>query len=115
MKSKKTLCNSFLIFSKEEIDYCNAKSNIYQSLTGIFSGKEAFIKAVSAFNDLPQYSFTDITVSHKPNGRPMLILFKKLNDYFEINHLCIDISISHTDNMAGATVIIYKKNYKINE
>ena len=108
IKSKPALLKSGVVFSDKELEYCAHKAVPSESIAGIFSGKEAFIKAVSKIKDIPLYCFTDIEIRHDLNGRPYVSLNNEIRDYFEKNHLSVDLSVSHTDGVAGSTVLIFK-------
>lgn len=102
--SDKTLST---FFSEYEIEYFNRKANKFESMAGIFSAKEAFIKAtgVGIGKDI---MLKDIEVRHDDYGRPYLNLSQ--NAIKLIHNLGLkscDISISHTKNIATAICIIF--------
>ena len=89
------------VFTENEIKYCESKNvQKYQSYAARFAAKEAFVKAVS---DMVENKFSiewkDIEILNYENGKPY-VNFKK------ISNLQIDISISHINEMAVASVII---------
>jgi len=72
-------------FSKEEIQYCVAKADPRQSFAGLFSAKEAIVKADSTFK---KTKFNQINITHNVFNKPIFEGFS--------------ISISHSKNYAVA-------------
>ncbi len=93
------------LFTSREQEYFNKYSNRTCHVAGFFCVKEAVSKAlkVSLYSDI--YPI-DIEVLHGKNGEPYINIenthLKKL-----LNNKKIDISISHTDNLATAICIIF--------
>ena len=81
-----------LIFTKEEIRYCQSKKEPYISFAGKFCAKEAVIKALRKTMSLP-----DIEVQLDKNGAPSIA-----------NMPNIHISLSHADAYAIAFVVVEK-------
>ena len=92
-----------LIYTPEEIKYCESKRNAkYSHYAGRFAAKEAIFKAVSGILEYSyQISWHNAQVINDKMGNPKIefrgVELKKL-----IN---IDISISHCREYAVATVI----------
>lgn len=107
IKEKYIKNNNFIkkIFTEDEINYCVKNNNInFQSLAGIFSTKEAAVKAFSkAFNE--SFSINDFEIIHK-NKIPYLNLLK---DNLKRENIHTDISISHEKDYAQSTIILYIK------
>ncbi len=82
------------IFSKKEIAYCFTYSDPSAHFAGIFAAKEAASKALG----IDKYPWIEIEIRHMKNGKP--IAYKKNK------RLPIDISISHTKNIAGAVALV---------
>ncbi|WP_068267459.1 holo-ACP synthase [Caviibacter abscessus] len=83
------------VFTKAEIKYCENKKNKYESYSGRFSAKEAFVKALgTGFTD--DISFLDIEILNDENGKPCI-------NYKGKNY---DVSISHEKRYAIAMVLI---------
>lgn len=97
--------DSFLnrIFTEKEIEYCESKNvQKYQSYAARFAAKEAVFKAVSDFLDNKfEMKWTDIEVLNDENGRPFVIYHGK-----NIGNITIDISISHINTLAVASVVV---------
>jgi phosphopantetheine--protein transferase-like protein len=75
-------------FSSEEIAYCTLKKNPITSFAGLFSVKEAIVKADNNYSGMP---FKTIVITHDPAGKPIH------PDFF--------ISISHAENMVISIAI----------
>lgn len=86
-------------FSINELAYFNKHHNI-QTLAGLYASKEAFLKALGV--SLDGYNFKNIEILHNDKGKPYINLIKKDIDYKNIS-----LSISHDNNMAIASVIIF--------
>jgi holo-[acyl-carrier protein] synthase len=96
------------IYTAKEIEYCEKKSiNRYHSYAGIFAAKEACAKALgTGFRGI---GWKDIEVNNDNLGKPSIYLSNALKNKFkgkEINNS--HLSISHTEKLAIAMVIIEK-------
>lgn len=90
------------IFTEREIDYCESKGiNKFQSYAARFAAKEAVFKAISDLmkNDY-EIEWKQIEILNKENGKPFVNIIKDI----EIKN--IDISLSHINEIALASVII---------
>ncbi len=85
------------IFSEDELNYCSAKGNSFESLAARFAAKEAFIKAIGTRID-----FKSIKIYNEPSGRPYLIV----EDSSLPSNLRFHLSLSHDSEYAIATVIV---------
>jgi phosphopantetheinyl transferase (holo-ACP synthase) len=54
------------IFTKYELRYAESSQNFLETLVGIFTGKEALIKAGVQFS-----SYLDLEITHQENGAPI--------------------------------------------
>ena len=97
------------IYTDEEISYCESRRMCkYQSYAVRFAAKEAVYKALSPLND-EDATWKDIEIKREENGKPKVYLKGFLRDYAKsigINENQIDISLSHDDDFAIATVVI---------
>lgn len=94
------------IFTSYEIEYIGSVVKSASRMAGIFSAKEAFLKAtgVGVKNGV---SLLDIEVRHEESGRPYLVLTGSAIEVMKNMKLKnVDISISHTDSLATAICII---------
>ena len=87
------------VFSPEEQEYCNSKSNPEIHYSGRFAAKEALIKAIKSSGFDQEFSLKNIKIINHPNGSPYVKLdFKFKGD--------IKVSISHTQTHAVAFAIL---------
>jgi holo-[acyl-carrier protein] synthase len=96
------------VFSKAEIEYCNANSKKGQHYAVRFAAKEAFLKA-SGKGLTAGYDLKDIEIVHEASGKPVINLygvFAKLR--IENQWTSIHLSLSHDADRAVAIVIIEK-------
>src|SRR5450631_480665 len=95
-----------LVFSKNEIQYCESKAFPFQHYAGRFAAKEAFLKAVGRGWD-SGLVLHEIEVVNLPNGKPELRLggqAEKELAYLGIGS--VHISLSHLKSVATAIVIL---------
>ena len=95
-------------FTNEEIDYILKTGNRDETIAGIFSLKEAFVKAIgTGFGNI---SPIDIEIIHNFSGKPDLIIhneiIKKIED--------LSCSVSHDSDYAIAVVDVKFLNISIN-
>ena len=87
------------VFSYEEQDYCNSKSNPEIHYSGKFAAKEAIIKAIKSSGFNRGFSLKDIKIINHSDGSPHVELdFNYKGD--------LKISISHTQTHAVAFAIL---------
>lgn len=95
-----------LVFSPEEIAYCEKQTHKNQHYAGRFAAKEAFLKALGT-GWLNGTAFHEIEILHNSNGQPQLQLkgatAQTLASY-KIGR--IHVSLSHQKSMATAIVIL---------
>ncbi|MEO8768632.1 MAG: holo-ACP synthase [Ferruginibacter sp.] len=95
-----------LVFSKNEIDYCEQKKNKFEHYAARFAAKEAFYKAIGA-GWMNGTSFNEIEISNDEKGKPSLTLIgetSQLKEQMKIK--TIHVSLTHLKTMASAIVII---------
>ena len=98
------------VYTENEIQYCESKKkNKYQSYAARFAVKEATFKAVSTLiKDKYSISWKNIETTNDENGRPsvkFISLTKEVEK--ELAKIeSIDVSISHLEKYAVATVNI---------
>lgn len=99
------------IYTDEEIEYCESRRMCkYQSYAARFAAKEAAYKAISP-ETMDEITWHDAEIIKKPNGKPVMKLNGKLARLAEERGLItenIDVSLSHDDVYATATVVINK-------
>ncbi len=98
---------SFLkrVYREDEISYCKSKGKgCYQSFSGVYAGKEAFLKALGT--GMRHGSWQDIEIHYDSLGAPQIRLYDTFLTMFnETGHTKIHISISHCQSMAISEVI----------
>jgi holo-[acyl-carrier protein] synthase len=95
-----------LVFSPEEINYCENEGSGFQSYAGRFAAKEAFFKALGTgwSGDL---AFHEVSVLNDKNGKPFIKLFgETLKIMDKRSPTIVHVSISHSKHYATAVVII---------
>lgn len=93
------------IYTRQEIDYCKSFANPNEHFAGIFSAKEAVMKALGY--GLDSIPFKDIEVLHNSLKQPYIKLFGIAKNKFEdLKAKDIQISISHTETDATAICVI---------
>lgn len=86
------------LFTPQELEYC--KDRPVYHLAARFAAKEAFAKAANS-NSLP---WQDVEVRKNPSGRPFLHISETIKQKANIKEC--DLSLSHTEKVAVAAVII---------
>ena len=94
----------------DEIDYIFSVKNERvqrQRVASLWAVKEAVMKALGLGKD-SGVAFKDIRLLHYKSGKPMVELFGKAKQEFDISFYgkTIDVSISHEDDVATAIAII---------
>jgi holo-[acyl-carrier protein] synthase len=98
-----------LVFSKNEIDYCEAATNKFEHYAARFAAKEAFLKAIGS-GWLNGTAFNEIEITKDDLGKPGLILLGGIANLIARNLgvIKISVSLSHLKTIASAIVIIEK-------
>lgn len=78
-----------------------------QSVAGNFAAKEAFSKAVGT--GVSGFRLDEIEVLRNENGQPYIKLSERLSKLVCCENADVSVSISHTDEVATAIVIIENK------
>jgi holo-[acyl-carrier protein] synthase len=95
-----------MVFSKNEIEYCESKPNKYEHYAARFAAKEAFFKAIGT-GWKNGTAFNEVEVFHEDHGRPGLTLLgSTARTLSSINTRKIFLSISHLRALASAVVVI---------
>jgi len=97
-----------LVFSKNEITYCETKKYKYEHYAARFAAKEAFFKALGT-GWLEGTLFNEVEITHTENGKPELaFLGDTKTTIIAMEFSNIAVSLSHVSLMATAVVIIEK-------
>ena len=95
-----------LVFSKKEIDYCEAKANKFEHYAARFAAKEAFFKAIGT-GWLDGTAFNEVQITNDEKGKPVLALLGKTAVTIAAMNLNnISVSLTHLKTIASAVVII---------
>jgi holo-[acyl-carrier protein] synthase len=105
VKNKLGLLTNRAVFTDYERSYMQARPDPSASLGGIFSAKEACIKALSGYADAPRITFLDLEIRHEPNGRPVLRPGRGLEPWMRDAGVSLELAISHSADYVVATAI----------
>ncbi|MGN6646262.1 MAG: holo-ACP synthase [Cytophaga sp.] len=100
-----------LVFSREEIAYCEKKANRYESYAARFAAKEALLKAVGTGIDFT-LDLKEFSINNEENGKPYFKRSRALNKFLEqhfTGELEVQVSLSHSRQQAIAFVLINQK------
>lgn len=105
------------IYTDEEISYCESRRmSKFQSYAARFAAKEAAYKALSP-DTSEGVCWHDAEVLKKENGKPVIVFHGKLKEIANergIQKDEIDISLSHDDSFAIATIVMGNESAEIN-
>jgi holo-[acyl-carrier protein] synthase len=94
------------VFSENEIAYCEKQKKPFIHFAARWAVKEAYLKAYGV-KFIGNHRLPEIETIHNEDGKPFLKLNgKALEDFKEKKFTNIHLSISHTDSLAIAYVII---------
>ena len=96
------------VFSEQEIEYCSKFKDPSLHFTARFCAKEAFVKAAN--NESFKPLVTSIHVVNGKSGAPEIKAWKKskeLTKFFSSHRIMV--SLSHTEEVAMACVLIHRK------
>ena len=102
-----------LVFSQNEIDYCEKKKNKFEHYAARFAAKEAFYKAIGA-GWMNGTAFNEIEITNDDKGKPLIkFLGNTLALMNQMGILNIHVSLTHLKTMASAVVIIENQRKQI--
>lgn len=87
------------VFTADERAYCDGRGERVNSYAGLFSAKEAVVKALKCGYSngiMPK----DVEIAHNESGAPLVLLSEKIKDLF--GECSVDVSISHDGEYAIA-------------
>ncbi|HEX5023912.1 MAG TPA: holo-ACP synthase [Agriterribacter sp.] len=97
-----------LVFSKNEIAYCESKANKYQHYAARFAAKEAFFKALGT-GWKNGTAFHEVEIVNDKNGKPGIsLLGETAITLIDLQMENIHVSLSHLAALATAFVIIQR-------
>lgn len=95
-----------LVFSQNEIGYCELRKNKFEHYAARFAAKEAFFKAIGT-GWRNGTAFNEIEITNEENGKPTIsFLGKTAIAMAELKLGKIAVSLSHLKTVASAVVII---------
>jgi len=96
------------LFTAGEIEYCQARKYSGRNFAARFAAKEAFMKALgTGWRD--GLAFNQIEVVNDELGKPELELHGKAADMLAAGNVTsIHLSLTHTNDLASAIVILEK-------
>ena len=98
-----------LLFSANEITYCESKTNKFEYYAARFAAKEAFYKALGT-GWLEGTAFNEIEIVHTANGKPEFNFTGPTTTVIDLLEFStISVSLTHLKATASAVVIIEKK------
>jgi holo-[acyl-carrier protein] synthase len=108
-KMEKKIGFKELVFSPNEISYCEPMANKYEHYAARFAVKESFFKALGT-GWKNGTAFNEIEIINNEQGKPeMFFLGKTALTISEMNIGRIVVSLSHVKTMATAVVLIENK------
>jgi len=97
-----------MVFSENEIKYCEAKANKFEHYAARFAAKEAFFKALGT-GWKNGTSFNEIEITNEDSGKPELVLLgETAKTIGPMSIGKISVSLSHLKDIAAAVVVIEK-------
>ncbi|HTK21390.1 MAG TPA: holo-ACP synthase [Mucilaginibacter sp.] len=97
-----------LVFSANEIAYCENKTNKFEHYAARFAAKEAFFKALGT-GWLNGTAFNEVEIINNEIGKPEIVLLDETGATIgPMNFSNILVSLTHVKKMASAVVIIEK-------
>ncbi|MBC9932552.1 holo-ACP synthase [Chitinophaga qingshengii] len=95
-----------LVFTPQEIAYCDQQAAPAESYAARFAAKEAFLKALGTGWGNGGVNFNEIEIRNDAAGKPELFLLTDNARYTSLGVKKIWVSLSHEKNAAVAMVIL---------
>jgi holo-[acyl-carrier protein] synthase len=94
------------IFTRAEVDYCEAKARKSQHYAARFAAKEAVLKALgTGWRD--GLAFADIEIRNDERGQPQVIPHGKVKEFLDHHGITsTSISMTHAGDLALAVAIL---------
>ena len=97
-----------MVFSANEISYCEGKANKYEHYAARFAAKEALFKALGT-GWKNGTAFNEIEITNDEIGKPEIVLLGETAKTLQAMLIGkISVSLSHLKDIAAAVVIIEK-------
>ena len=97
-----------MVFSKNEIIYCETKAHKYEHYAARFAAKEAFFKALGT-GWKNGTAFNEIEITNEESGKPEIVFLGETASTIKAMAIGkISVSLSHLKSVAAAVVVIEK-------
>jgi holo-[acyl-carrier protein] synthase len=97
-----------LVFSANEIAYCESKAHKHEHYAARFAAKEAFFKALGT-GWLNGTAFNEVEIINNEQGKPEIVLLGLTNSTANaLGGFNITVSLTHIKSTASAVVILEK-------
>jgi holo-[acyl-carrier protein] synthase len=95
-----------MVFSQQEIAYCDTKTHPFQHYAARFAAKEAFFKALGT-GWVSGTAFNEVEVINDEKGKPTVNLLGETARFVATMGIRkISVSLSHLKTMASAIIIL---------
>jgi holo-[acyl-carrier protein] synthase len=95
-----------LVFSPNEIAYCESKANKHEHYAARFAAKEAFFKALGT-GWLNGTAFNEVEIRNNEQGKPEIALLGVTNGTVNaLGNFSITVALTHIKSTASAVVIL---------
>src|SRR5580704_12770604 len=95
-----------LVFSANEIAYCESKPNKFEHYAARFAAKEAFFKALGT-GWLNGTAFNEVEIINNEQGKPEIALLGLTNSTINaLGNFSITVALTHIKSTASAVVIL---------
>lgn len=95
------------VYGEQELEELRKKNMPAQSAAACFCAKEAFSKAIGT--GVTGFNLNEVETLHDEKGKPFLVFSGDAKKIIDESGFSFDISITHTDTVATAAVIAFKK------
>ena len=97
-----------LVFTVNEIAYCESKTHKYEHYAARFAATEAFFKALGT-GWLADTSFNEVEIVNNKLGKPEIVLLGLTKTTIDVlGNFNITLSLTHIKSAASAVVILEK-------
>jgi holo-[acyl-carrier protein] synthase len=95
-----------MVFSQQEIAYCDTKTHPFQHYAARFAAKEAFFKALGT-GWVSGTAFNEVEIINDGHGKPAVNLLGETARFVATMGISkISVSLSHLKTMASAIIIL---------
>jgi len=95
-----------MVFTPDEIAYCEGKSYPDQHYAARFAAKEALLKALPG-QESKGVSWREVEIVNDRRGRPQVVLHGRIKSLAEQLQICgVQLSLSHTRHLGMAVIVL---------